>query len=241
MGMAAYAAGLNKARKKQQKAMLDMWLDEQKEATRQRKTVGNRYRNAMAGGGRVTGSQRPVIGTSDPLAEADGEDAVRIRSQRRANARARRLGRAAPYPDAEVRPIPGKTQGEIKREWELEDQKRKWKWQEDREADKREQETEDQVRDRTFKGLEGSFNQLNDWMFGVDRNALNDTGAKAYNDLMTYIAEGWKKVQSGESQQTDFYSAAIEAVNRRSLGCPRRIAHAFGLLARSWIEVGRGM
>ncbi len=129
VGRAAYTAARNKARQRQQKNALDMWQEERREQRR----YGNIYRNAIGGrrARQVGQQQQQVTGWKDPLQtalDADvsfGEEdtrsknAVQIKAQRKTNARALRMGKPIPFPEAEMQPIYAPTEAEIdQKKWE---------------------------------------------------------------------------------------------------------------------------
>lgn len=132
----AYVSGVGRARQRQQKYQLDLLRDRQIMRNRQAEQMqAFKYRSALQDqryGGRLgttrrSAAQIPQGGTViDPLQQAlegptgfytgdkaNRANAVRIRAQRQANERAMRMGRAAPYPDANVRFDPGPTQEQI--------------------------------------------------------------------------------------------------------------------------------
>ena len=140
VGMAAYAAGRGKARQRQQKYALDLLQDDRRlQARRQDQFQGFKYRAALQGmrGQRRLGDQEVGPGTIvDPLQDAlntksfwddkaGRKAAVRVRAQQKASARARRMGKPIPYPDAEVTYNRGQTKYERDREDALADYERR--------------------------------------------------------------------------------------------------------------------
>ena len=128
VGMAAYMAGRGKSRQRQQKYMLNFAQNQARIQARQRVPAGRQGRIPLgqqgqipAGRqGRIPAGQQPPLKYSDPLAEAAGRgreakspleqgmgraDAQRIGAQRKANARAIRMGKPIPYPEAERQPL----------------------------------------------------------------------------------------------------------------------------------------
>lgn len=115
-GIAAYAAGRGRALVRTQKQVLDFQRDKMLIRARQQ---GLGYRRHLAGMRQgSTGVQALVQGTTidDPATGADPANLVRINAQREANARAGRMGKPAPYPDAEPRTILPPTPAEERRE-----------------------------------------------------------------------------------------------------------------------------
>ncbi len=161
VGMAAFAAGRGKARQRQQKYSFDLARDQQRIQSRQQ---GLKYR-AVAGGARQQRLQQNPFGQqaagewSDPLVGASGQDAVQIRSQQEANARARRLGKPEPSPGIDPIFTPAPTRDEIRRGQVLFD--------EDRE---RQQQLDDVAATRTVAGRKARATSLRSLMpdFDVD-------------------------------------------------------------------------
>jgi len=166
VGMAAYTAGLGKARQRQKKDALDMWREE-REAQRR---SGNIYRNATSSSRtRQVGQQQGTWEDPLALAVAGAEDAkasdtdafgqpvpgmedqressikkaVQIKAQRKANERALRMGKPIPYPEAEMQPKPAPTEAEVRRRQQLEDRKEGREYQQQQGALKRKQSVED--------------------------------------------------------------------------------------------------
>jgi len=117
-GLAAYAAGRGKGRQRQQKYMMNLFRDQQ------------RMQIKYGGGRRGSGGRKLLVqpeGTwVDPLAAiGDGEGAagqrIQMKAQRRANERARRMGKEAPHPEADIQFKRAKTKEEIRRDQELAD------------------------------------------------------------------------------------------------------------------------
>ena len=142
VGMAAYAAGQNKTRKRNQKYAVDMWQQERKiQARREERSAGSKYRAALGGGtrqGRI--GQQPAGKWIDPFEEAvkagDKKKAIQIRAQRKGDARRGRLGEdphhtgIQPYFKAaltkeEIARKNKVADDERDRQWKLEDEKRK--------------------------------------------------------------------------------------------------------------------
>ncbi len=184
VGMAAYATGRGRARQRQQKNALDMWQEERREQRRS----GNIYRRAM-GRSRTQQLGQQQQGTwEDPLAlavagaedaKASGTDAfgqpmpgmedqrkssikkaVQIKAQRKANARALRMGKPIPFPEAEMQFTPAPTKEEVRRRQKLEDRDEGREYQEGQAALKRKQSAEDEAGDMTLGDAEDRYESL---------------------------------------------------------------------------------
>jgi hypothetical protein len=170
---AAYATGRNRARQRRLEDFLEMW-----EKGRRR---GNIYRNAMGGGAQRIGQQQQGE-WEDPLASATSpEERVQIAAQRRANARALRLGQAVPYQEAEMqfRPAPTKEELEQKK-WE-----RNVAYAETIHKRERTEKTEDLAKARTFEIKKSVFGGLQEQF-----KAIGQGGAESFTDPAQ-----WKEYQ----------------------------------------------
>lgn len=126
VGAAAYAAGQGKARQRQQKYAMDLMRDERHIQARREEL---KYRAALGGvagvGQRRLGQQAQAAGEMvDPAAGMTPQALVQLESQRKANERDRRAGRAPSHPEAEPQFVPAPTKEQIAREQELKDRKR---------------------------------------------------------------------------------------------------------------------
>ena len=169
VGMAAYATGRGRARQRQQKNALDMWQEERREQRRS----GNIYRNAIGGRrARQVGQQQQVTGWKDPLETALSGDvpfgeedtrskkAVQIKAQRKTNARALRMGKPIPFPEAEMQFTPAPTEAEVRRQQKLEDRDEGREYREGQDALKRKQSAEDEAADMTLGDAEDRYESL---------------------------------------------------------------------------------
>lgn len=120
VGMAAYMGGRGKARQRQQQQVLDLYRDQQRLGYRAH-LAGMRQGGVGARAQRGIGVQAPGAMIADPFAKAmeaeDSQEAVRIQTQREANARAGRMGKPIPYPDAEPKMLPPPDPAEVQREF----------------------------------------------------------------------------------------------------------------------------
>lgn len=104
------AAGTATARREDEKERQKRLYDQLEKMQGLQNRPGSRYRQAMGGGEATTAlsnkeTSQPQGTWDDPLALATTAEAkVRIKSQRRANARAKRMGEQIPYPEAEMQP-----------------------------------------------------------------------------------------------------------------------------------------
>ncbi len=182
VGMAAYATGRGRARQRQQKNALDMWQEERREQRRS----GNIYRNAIGGRrARQVGQQQQQGTWTDPLAlavagaedaTASGTDAfgrpvpgmidqskssrkkaVQIKAQRKANARALRMGKPEPYPEAEMQFTPAPTKEEVRRQQKLDDRDENRKYAEGQKALDRKRSAKDDADDMTLGDAEDRY------------------------------------------------------------------------------------
>ena len=101
----AYAAGLQQGKQRRQKYLLDLYQQEREHQFRMQERMAGRVRGAGVGGGGVAplgGAGAPggwVAPVAPPPFDAAGKR--KWNTQRRANARARHLGRPIPFPDIE--------------------------------------------------------------------------------------------------------------------------------------------
>jgi hypothetical protein len=200
---AAYATGRNRARQRRLEDFLEMW-----EKGRRR---GNIYRNAMGGGAQRIGQQQQGE-WEDPLASATSpEERVRIAAQRRANARALRLGQAVPYQEAEMqfRPAPTKE--------ELEEQRwiRGIEHEQDIHERNRMESAEDLAERRTFDLKKSAFEDLQEQFETIGQGGADawadPNRRKEYYRIKRNLEAGLKDQQGAKQlTPTEYYNKGVE-------------------------------
>ena len=228
-GMAAYSAGSNISQQRKKKQMLDMWQEERRAQQRR----GNIYRSAM-GGRRAQQQLGQQQGTwVDPLQEAlsgaaakkaeyhpfgggeedTGNMAVQIKSQRQANARAQRMGKPLPYPQAEAHYEPPLTKEQIeKKKWDRNVEREDTVW-----ARNQEQKTKDTVNQRTFEISKGNFEDVKKRFYEIDPGdplAWRDTNRRDEYKRIKRMVETGNQDQQGQRQYTptEYHNEAARAM-----------------------------
>jgi hypothetical protein len=205
VGMAAYAAGRNKARQRRQKDVMAM-LEEQRRR-------GNIYRTALGGGRggqRLAQQQGEWVDPSEnPFLMA--EERVNIEAQRRANDRALRLGKPVPHPEVEMQFTAAPTKEEI----EQQKFERDVRYEQRLHERGRQEKAEDLAAKQTFEMTKSRFEDLQEQF-----EAIGAEGQEAWADperMKEYyrVKHGLmmgKKDQAGARHLTplEYYGKGIE-------------------------------
>ena len=214
----AYASGVAKSQQRRQKYALDLLQqDRQHQMGMEERLAPAKYRAALGGMGAGGGGAGALGGEwADPMAGALTPQAkVQMNAQRRANARARRMGRAIPHPEAEPQFTPG---------WKIAEQKKS-----DAAFIKRDQDIEDRLAGQAFKqdqareaqagrerleGIRREFDVDEDIMAGLRKSEL-ELPEPTQEKLRKLDADRVEALKLGPEERAEFEEQYIQ--KRREL------------------------